>query len=126
MDSYSRPIVWGYDIETETTDDGIKWISIDGTTARVRGYEGSATSLTIPSSISSKTVNRIAANAFSGNTTLTSVVIPNSVSIIEANAFANMTALTTVVIPNSVTEIQANVFTGCSALSILCEFDRLK
>ena len=115
--SSSRPVVWGYGCEGGTTTDGIKWISIDGTTARVRGYEGSATSLTIPSSISGKTVNRIAANAFSGNTTLTSVVIPNSVTIIEANAFANMTALSTVVIPNSVTQIQANAFTGCSVLS---------
>ncbi|MDD7350979.1 MAG: leucine-rich repeat domain-containing protein, partial [Clostridia bacterium] len=119
--SSSRPVTWGYGCERGTTSAGLEWISIDGETARIVGYEGTATSLTIPTTIDGKTVNRIAANAFSGNTTLTSVVISNSVVIIEANAFANMTSLNTVVIANTVTEIQANAFTGCTNASILCK-----
>ena len=119
--SSSRPVTWGYGCERGTTSAGLEWISIDGETARIVGYEGTATSLTIPTSIDGKTVNRIAANAFEGNTTLTSIEIPDSIVYIETNAFANMTNLVSVEISNTVTEIQANAFAGCTKLSILCK-----
>ena len=119
--SSSRPVTWGYGCERGTTSAGIEWISIDGETARICGYTGSASSLTLPATINGMTVDRIAANAFAGNTTLTSVVIPDSIVCIEKNAFQNCTALTTVTIADGVTEIQENVFTGCTKVSLLCE-----
>ena len=119
--SSSRPVTWGYGCERGTTSAGFEWISIDGETARICGYTGSASSLTLPATINGMTVDRIAANAFAGNTALTSVVIPDSIVCIEKNAFQNCTALTTVTIADSVTEIQANVFTGCTKVSLLCE-----
>ena len=106
--------------ERGTTAEGIKWISIDGETARIVGYEGTATTLTIPTTIDGKVVNRIAANAFEGNTTLTSIVIPDGIIYIETKAFANMTNLVSVEISTTVTEIQANAFTGCTEVSVLC------
>jgi hypothetical protein len=66
-------------------------------------------------------VDRIAANAFAGNTTITSVTIPDSILCIEKNAFSNCTALVTVVISDSVTEVQASAFSGCTKASFLCE-----
>ena len=118
--SSSRPVTWGYGCERGTTAEGIKWISIDGETVRIVGYEGTATTLTIPTTIDGKVVNRIAANAFEGNTTLTSIVIPDGIIYIETKAFANMTNLVSVEISSTVTEIQANAFTGCTKVSVLC------
>ena len=118
--SSSRPVTWGYGCERGTTAEGIKWISIDGETVRIVGYEGTATGLTIPTTIDGKVVNRIAANAFEGNTTLTSIVIPDGIIYIETKAFADMTNLVSVEISSTVTEIQANAFTGCTKVSILC------
>lgn len=118
--SSSRPVTWGYGCERGTTAEGIKWISIDGETVRIVGYEGTATTLTIPTTIDSKVVNRIAANAFEGNTTLTSIVIPDGIIYIETKTFVDMTNLVSVEISSTVTEIQANAFTGCTKVSVLC------
>lgn len=118
--SSSRPVTWGYGCERGTTVEGIKWISIDGETVRIVGYEGTATTLTIPTTIDGKVVNRIAATAFEGNTTLTSIVIPDGIIYIETKAFANMTNLVSVEISSTITEIQANAFTGCTKVSVLC------
>ena len=74
--SSSRLVTWGYGCERGTTSAGIEWISIDGITARICGYTGSASSLTILATINGMTVDRIAANAFAGNTTIISLVIP--------------------------------------------------
>ena len=115
-----RPVTWGYGCERGTTAEGIKWISIDGKTVRIVGYEGTATTLTIPTTIDGKVVNRIAANAFEGNTNLTSIVIPDGIIYIETKAFADMTNLVSVEISSTVTEIQANAFTGCTKVSVLC------
>ena len=95
--SSDRPVTWGYGIEKGTTTDGYKWMSIDGETVQIMGYEGTATMISIPSTISGRSVARIVANAFSGNTNLVSIEIPTSVQYIEANAF-----------------------TGCTSASILC------
>lgn len=72
-------------------------MSIDGETVQIMGYEGTATMISIPSTISGKSVARIVANAFYGNTNLVSIEIPTSVQYVEANAF-----------------------TGCTSASILC------
>lgn len=118
--SSSRAVTWGYGCERGTTVDGIKWISIDGEAARINGYTGTATTLTIPTIISGKTVDRISANLFASNTTITSLVIPDGITTIEANAFGNMTNFQTVVISNKIVTMQANIISGCSKASFLC------
>lgn len=65
------------------------------------------------------TVDRIAAKAFSGNTTITSVTIPGSIVCIENNAFLGCSGLTSVVINDGVVEIQANAFHSCSSIIIV-------
>ena len=96
--SSDRPVTWGYGIEKGTTTDGYKWMSIDGETVQIMGYEGTATMISIPSTISGKPVARIVANAFAGKTNLTRVEVPTSILYVEANAF-----------------------TGCTNASILCK-----
>ncbi len=55
----------------------------------------------------------IAANAFSGNTTLESITLPTQATVLGANAFKNATSLKTLDM-TSVTEIGANALDGCS------------
>jgi hypothetical protein len=118
----SCPVIWGYGFEKGITTEGIKWISLDEGTARVVGYEGSETDLTIPTTINGKTVNRISNGAFSNNTSIINVFIPNTVVMIEENAFANMSNLQIVEISQGVTTMQANIFSGSSNVSLLCEY----
>lgn len=72
----------------------------------------SATSYTIPSSVTS-----IGSQAFSGCTGLTSITIPSSVTSIENYAFQSCTGLTKVVIPSSVTSIRNDAFRNCASLT---------
>ena len=119
--SSSRPVEWEYGCERGVTADGVAWISIDGVTVRIIGYSGSASTLTIPTMIDGKVVNRIAAGAFDGNSTLVSIIIPEGILYIESDAFANITTLTTVTIADSVVEIADGAFSGCVNTSFLCE-----
>ncbi|MBR3107332.1 MAG: leucine-rich repeat protein [Clostridia bacterium] len=63
-------------------------ITADG--AVVTGYRGSASSLTIPSTILNKkyTVVAIGANVFWGNKTLNTITLPKTIRVIESGAFA--------------------------------------
>ena len=55
--------------------------------------------------------------------TATSITIPNSVTSIGSNAFSHYTALTSVTIPNHVTSIGVGVFSYCTNLTdIYCGF----
>ncbi len=102
-----------------------------GTTAAITGYNGSATEITIPSTIAGLPVTRIGSEAFMDNIAITSVTIPDSVLRIESAAFQNSVVATvdlgdgvnyigqnafngsrlaTVTIPNSVTQIDNNAF----------------
>ena len=119
--SSSRPVEWEYGCERGVTADGVAWISIDGVTVRIIGYSGSASTLTIPTMIDGKVVNRIAAGAFDGNSTLVSIIIPEGILYVESDAFANITTLTTVTIADSVVEIADGAFSGCVNTSFLCE-----
>ena len=54
------------------TDDGFKY-TVEDDEVTIKGYEGSKTTLTIPSEIDGKKVTKIGANAFDSNTSITSV-----------------------------------------------------
>ncbi len=79
---------------------------------KVTGCYTSATSVTIPNSVTS-----IGNYAFFYCYNLTSVTIPNSVTSIGDYAFYICSGLTSVTIPNSVTSIGSSAFYGCSGLT---------
>ena len=97
--------------------DGFKYeVNNDGT-ARIIGYKGNETVLSIPSSIGGHKVTSISVSAFYLCSGLTSLTIPNSVTSIGNSAFARCTGLTSVTIPNSVTSIGNLAFAGCTGLT---------
>ncbi len=79
-------------------------------------YTGSATNLTIPSTIDGHKVIYISYEAFAGCTSLKSVVIPNGVTEIGGSAFKGCINLESVTIPDSVTSIYISAFEGCEKL----------
>ena len=86
-------------------------------TATLEEYHGSSEDITIPIEVYSYTVNAIAENTFSNNTTIKSVVIPGSITNIGAYSFYGCTNLESVTIPNSVTDIKTTTFYGCGNLT---------
>ncbi|MGN0550647.1 MAG: leucine-rich repeat domain-containing protein, partial [Acutalibacteraceae bacterium] len=90
-------------------------LSYDGTASIIR-YTGSASTLTIPSTIDGVTVTGIGYEAFSDCTSLTSIIIPDSVTSIGYEAFYGCTSLKSVTIGNSVTRIDEKAFYGCTSL----------
>lgn len=93
-----------YEVKADSTD-----FIIDGTT--LVSYEGSESSVTIPSKITT-----IAREAFQNNGSLVKVTIPDSVEVIEPEAFAECKNLSSVSIPKSVVEIGPSAFAGCERL----------
>ena len=61
-------------------------------------------------------VEKIAADAFSGCSSLTNITIPDSVTSIADYAFYDCTSLTSITIPNSVTNIGDYAFKNCTLL----------
>ncbi|MDE6751660.1 MAG: leucine-rich repeat domain-containing protein, partial [Eubacterium sp.] len=95
------------DYEYEILDDG---------TVEINKYNGTASSVSVPSTVDGKKVTKIGSWAFSDCNSLTSVTIPNGVTSIEESAFSNCTSLTSITIPNSVTRIGGWVFYHCTSL----------
>ena len=115
--------------------------SDDGTNASLVKYTGSASSVTIPSTISKRVIDgetyyvvgsdltvtsiasasSVANGAFcSAKGTLQSITLPNTLTIIGDYAFYYCTGLNgTLTIPASVTEIGKMVFAGCNGISRL-------
>ncbi|MHC1682971.1 MAG: leucine-rich repeat protein [Clostridiaceae bacterium] len=100
---------------TGTDANGFTWQSDDGVTYSVTGYNGSNTSITIPSSIDGHTVTSIGSNAFKDKP-LTSVTIPNTVTSIGGFAFYYCSSLVSISIPDSVTSIGDSAFAYCISL----------
>ncbi|MBQ4530016.1 MAG: leucine-rich repeat protein [Lachnospiraceae bacterium] len=90
--------------------------TFDSSTATITKYVGSASDVTIPSTIGGVAVKVIGEDAFASNTTVTSVVIPKGVTTIEAEAFLNCPNLRSVKIPNGVTSIGEVAFFKCTGL----------
>ena len=66
----------------------------DSATQTIKGYYGTATALTIPSTINGVTVKNIAAKAFVNNYTISSVTIPDTIESIGDFAFYGCPYLT--------------------------------
>ena len=110
------PTVWGVAGYPQQNSEWEYIEKIDGT-IRVEKYIGSATDVTVPSTLSGKTVNEIYNYCFKDNTAITSVAIPSSVTSIGISAFYGCSKLTSITIPNSVTSIGSSAFYGCSGLT---------
>lgn len=113
---------------------------VNGNYAAVTDYNGSATSVSVPSKVGSATVIQIGDNAFSTQKQIKSITFPSTILTIGKAAFNECTGLTKVVLPSklktigegafwycsnleaiyippSVTAIAANTFTGCKNLT---------
>ena len=101
------------------TENGIRYkLSADGT-ATVIGYTGTATDVTIPSTVSNGTATyniiKIGDGVFKGMA-LTSVVIGDNVTEIGKGAFSGITSLTSVTFGKGVRTIGEEAFYCCTGL----------
>ncbi len=80
-------------------------------------YVGSASEITIPSSIDGVAVKEIGSNAFSENGTLTNVAISAGITTIESAAFSRCWNLSSVTIPSGLIAIDYHAFNGCTKLT---------
>ena len=80
-------------------------------------YVGTATSLSIPSTIKGAPVKTIGSLAFCDNSSLENVTIPDTVLSIESAAFTRCDKLSSITLPNSIAYIGDYAFAGCTSLT---------
>ncbi|MBN2879574.1 MAG: leucine-rich repeat protein [Clostridia bacterium] len=102
-----------YTASAATTSDG--YIFENGS---ITGYEGTASVITIPTSINGQAVKSID-GAFSYNTTITHVTIPEGITTITNMAFFSCSNLQSITIPASVFTISSGSLGGCENLSAI-------
>ena len=90
--------------------------TVSGGKATITDYSGSATNLTIPSTLGGYSVTAIGNRAFRNCTSLTAVTIGDRVTTIGSSAFEFCTSLGSVTIGNSVTYIGWYAFSNCTSL----------
>ena len=90
----------------------------DGTVG-ITKYNGSASTLTIPSKLGGKSVSMIGDEAFKNERSLTSVTIPEGVVSIGEYAFGFCGNITSIKFPSTVTAIRDDAFYGCESLKTL-------
>ena len=105
-------------VNAENSDDWLYSISEDDTIT-IEGYNGDATTVSIPDEIDGVTVTNIGAHAFACCDRLTSIDIPSSITSIGDKAFGACTGLTSIDIPSSVTSIGKGIFSSCDSLKII-------
>ena len=98
----------------------------DDFTCTITGYNGTASNVTIPSTIYGNKVSEIGYNSFYDNNNIISVTLPNSIKYIGSYAFGSCENLKSITIPNSVTEIDWYAFLGCENLSSLTLSNKLE
>lgn len=116
--SSSLKVVWGVVGVAQQNSEWKYAEKTDGTIA-VLEYLGTATNISIPSSLDGKIVTRIYNGCFENNTAITQVTIPSSVTSMGSNAFYNCTSLATVTFATNsqLANISSNAFSGCSGLT---------
>ena len=88
----------------------------NGTYITITKYNGSESSVTVPSTIANLPVQEIGQEAFNGNLSITSVTIPASVKKIGTGAFCNCQKMATLTLNEGLTEIGNQSFKYCFAL----------
>lgn len=106
--------IFGVSAKEVTSGDFV--FNVNGSTATVKEYTGTAKSVKIPSKVGSATVKAIGNEAFWSVKTMTSISIPSTVTSIGKAAFNECTGLKKVVIPSKVTKIGASAFWYCTNL----------
>ena len=89
----------------------------DNETITVTKYNGSSTSLVIPSEIDGYKVTGIGKSVFRNNIRLRKVVLPDSITLIEDFAFAKCSNLTSINLPKKLETIGYSAFQNCDALT---------
>lgn len=105
--SAERPVITSGDYQYSLLDDG---------TAEIVKYTGTATALTIPSSLDGIKVTAIGDFAVKGNKTITSLVIPEGVTLIGGNAFSSCENMKSLSLPQTVSTLGLSCFAMCDSL----------
>ena len=82
----------------------------DSNSITIWGFNGSYSTVTIPSTIGSLPVTSIGDNAFANQSGITSLTIPNTVTNLGNSVFAGCSNLTSITIPDSVVSFGTNLF----------------
>ncbi|MDF2905319.1 MAG: Ig-like surface protein [Herbinix sp.] len=90
----------------------------------INGYIGTASTITIPSTIKGKPVTSV--SGLNGNVLLKKVVLPNTLTEISSYTFKDCTSLEEVVMPNKLLSILEGAFSGCSSLTRIILPDHLE
>jgi Fe-S cluster assembly iron-binding protein IscA len=102
-------------VATAATVKGFEYRIVNGK-AIVTGYMGSASRVTVPSTIQGYPVTTIGESAFNMQSNVKQVTIPSGVTRIEEYAFAGMDGLTSITLPSSLTTIGERAFYNCFGL----------
>ena len=84
--------------------------------ATITGYSGSATSVTVPSSVGGYTVVGIGSSVFNDRYEIKTITLPSTLQTIGSYAFQNCRGLTEITLPKSLTTIGYRAFYNCYAL----------
>ncbi len=107
----------GYNYTLLTSGDYTYYVKNGG--AVIASYKGSASSVTVPSSLGGYTVTGIGTAAFANNSALTTVSIPASVTSIGTYAFAHDANLTTVFVGTGSKTFERRAFRACPNLKYM-------
>lgn len=94
--------------------------------AKITGYTGSASVLTVPDTLGGYPVTAIGAAAFKNCTALTELILPEGVTEIRRNAFEGCVALAGVQFPESLRRIDDYAFKACPSLAEMRFYDELE
>ena len=109
--------------EIEEGSEGLQWgtIKIGKKVAgyQVTGYEGSSSTITIPSRYNDKPVKSIGVDAFGGNETIQTVIIGSGGRFeIKDHAFEGCSNLKNITLPSDLGRIECGAFECCGMSSI--------
>ena len=93
--------------------------TLSGDDAKITGYIGGSTIVSIPKTIGTYTVTTVEANAFKSNTIIRDIYMSDTITQIGDSAFLGCTNLTNIQLSENVTSIGENAFSGCTALKSL-------
>ncbi|MCR5624660.1 MAG: leucine-rich repeat protein, partial [Lachnospiraceae bacterium] len=103
-----------------TTDDGFNYfVSNDGKSITIKGYEGKETNITIPNEIDGIPVTTIGARAFENNSDLEKVKFGSNITTIGDEAFNYCENLTDLELPENLVTIGESAFFMCGKIETL-------
>ena len=104
-------------VPTSGTINGLSYITKKDGTIEIEEYEGSATTVNVPSEINGRAVTSIGYGAFSKCNNITNITLPNSITSIDSYAFEYCRNLTSITLSNSIISIGGGAFDTCEKLT---------